>query len=275
VLRGRVSEDIYVFTSELYAQVTTGAIVTPAGAVLIDTLPFPVESRELAATVNRTCSAGVRYVVLTHYHADHTYGTFLFPKADVVAHAKCSELLRTVGAPALAAAKAEEPDLEDVIIRLPDITFEEGEIVLQMGNKIMRLIHSPGHTEDSIMVYVEEDRVLFAADTVMPVPSIVDGNVETLRASLQKVSNLPIENLIQGHGEVVLRGEVTGIIKSSLSYLDKLESQVDKVIKSSKGEKGLAKISIESCGLSRIPLNGLVQEIHQANLLYLYSQRTD
>ena len=33
---------------------------------------------------------------------------------------------------------------------------------------------------------------------------------------------------------------------------------------------GILDITIEECGLSRIPLGGLVQKLHQANLLTLY-----
>jgi cyclase len=273
VFRERVSNDIYVFTSELYAQVTAGAIVTRDGAILIDSLPFPTESREMAAFIAGTCRPGVRYVILTHYHADHTYGTYLFPQADVVSHASLPGLLVKHGVPALEAAKAEVPELEEVTLRLPDITFDEGEIALQLAGRVMRLIHAPGHTQDSIMVYVEDDRVLFASDIVMPVPSIVDGDMDVFRASLRKVAELPIENLVQGHGEVILRGEVQEVVKASVAYLDKIEAKVAKVVKSGKGKEALQRISIESCGLSRIPLNGLVQQIHMANLLALYDRR--
>jgi glyoxylase-like metal-dependent hydrolase (beta-lactamase superfamily II) len=274
VLRERVSNDIYVFTSEIYAQVTAGAVVTNEGAILIDTLPFPTESREMAAFINRACPPGVRYVILTHYHADHTYGTYLFPEADVVAHKTCLELLAKHGPPALAAAQVEEPELEEVAIRLPDITFSDGETALQIGGRVVQLIHVPGHTHDSTMVYIEDDRVLFASDTVMPVPAIIDGNTEALRSSLGKVIELPIENLVQGHGEVILRGEVKSVVQASLDYLDTIEKKVAKVVKKKKGEDALLKIDIESCGLSRIPLNGLVQQIHTANLLTLYRRLT-
>ena len=123
MLRERVSEDIYVFTSDLYAQVTAGAIITDQGAVLVDSLPFPEEAREMQAFVAWVCHPGVRYVILTHYHADHTYGAFLFPQADVVAHARCRQLLKTVGLAALDDAKAEVPMLEEVVLHLPDITL--------------------------------------------------------------------------------------------------------------------------------------------------------
>jgi len=270
VLRERVSNNIYVFTSALYAQVTAGLIVTPEGSILVDSLPFPVEAREIATFAARVCRPGVRYVILTHYHADHTYGAYLFPQADVVAHALCRKLLIKRGIPALKKAQAGEPDLEEVVLRLPDITFDSGEIGFQLAGKVVRLIHAPGHSPDLVMVYVENDRVLFAADTVMPVPSIVDGDVEALRTSLQKVAKLPVQNLVQGHGEIVLRGEVQGVVRASLAYLDAIEDRVAQAIKSGDGEEALQRSSIESCGLSRIPLNGLVQQIHVANLLALY-----
>ncbi len=271
MFRERVSDDVYVFTSDLYAQVTAGAIVTPNGAILVDTLPFPVESREMANFVNWVCRPGVRYVILTHYHADHTYGAYLFPQADIVAHARCQELLVEVGMPALEAVKADEPALDEVTLRLPDITFDDEEMVIQLAGKVLRLIHVPGHTADSVAVYIENDRILFAADTLMPVPSIVDGDIEALRRSLQKMAELPVDNLVQGHGETMLRGEVQGAIQSSLNYLNTIEELVAKAVKQGKKDE-LRENSIESCGLSRIPLNGLVQQVHVANLLALYDR---
>ena len=272
MLRERVHNDIYVFTSDLYAQVTAGVIVTKDGAILVDTLPFPTESQEVAAFAARACRPGVRYVILTHYHADHAYGAYLFPQADVVAHARCRELLEEVGAPALKEAQAEEPELEEVVIRLPDITFESGQIALQIGKKVTRLIYAPGHSPDLLMVYVEDARVLFASDTVMPVPTIVDGDANALRISLKKVAELPIENLVQGHGEIILRGEVQGLVQTSIDYLDAIEERVAQAISKGEGEESLRQVSIESFGLSRIPLSGLVQQIHVANLLALYDR---
>jgi len=274
MLQERVSDNIYVFTSDLYAQVTAGGIVTREGAILVDSLPFPAEARDMATFISRVCPPGVQYVVLTHYHADHTYGSYLFPDADVVGHARCRTLLTTVGVPTLDAAQAEAPELEDVVLRPPDVTFDDGELSLRVGKEVVRLIHAPGHTRDSVMVYVEESRVLFAADTVMPVPSIVDGDMDDLRASLRKVTELSIENMVRGHGEVILRGEVLDIVQISLDYLDAIEALVAEAIKSGEGRDVLQKSSIESCGLSRIPLNGLVQQIHVANLLALYDRMT-
>ncbi len=269
MLRERVANDIYVFTSDLYAQVTAGAIVTREGVILIDSLPLPVEAREMKSFLEQVCGTGVRYLLLTHYHADHTYGAYLFPQADVIAHQHYRQLVTEIGIPALEAARQEEPALEEVTIRMPDIILDEGDMELYLGEKQVQIIHSPGHTPDSLMLYVPEDRVLFAADTVLPVPSIVDGDIDKLRTSLRKVLELPVENLVQGHGEVILRGEVQGVIQASLNYLDAIEEKAAKAVKR-RNREALLHNNIESCGLSRIPLNGLVQQVHVANLLYLY-----
>jgi len=274
VIRERVSDDIYVFTSDRYAQATSGAIVTRNGVVLVDSLPFPSEARQVAAFIAQACRSSARYLILTHYHADHTYGAGLFPQADVVAHARCRELLIKIGVPALEVAQAEAPELESVVLRLPDVTFDGEEMGFRLAERLIRLIHVPGHTQDSVMVYVEDSRVLFAGDTIMPVPSIVDGDLDAFRASLQKVAALPIENVVQGHGEVILRGEVQDVVRANLTYLNAIEALVAKAIKNGKSREALQRVSIESCGLSRIPLNGLVQQIHVANLLALYDRMT-
>ncbi|MCZ7669582.1 MAG: hypothetical protein M5U34_21600 [Chloroflexi bacterium] len=47
MVRERIADDIYVFTSKLYAQVTAGAVLTKEGVVLIDTLYYPEESKAI------------------------------------------------------------------------------------------------------------------------------------------------------------------------------------------------------------------------------------
>src|SRR5512147_2059438 len=95
--RERVADDIYVFTSDLYAQVTAGVVVTSEGTVVIDTLVYPDETRFIKRFVESRLGTSIRYVINTHFHADHTTGTCLFKGARVIAHARCRELLITRG----------------------------------------------------------------------------------------------------------------------------------------------------------------------------------
>lgn len=270
MFKERVAEDIYVFTSEAYAQVTAGAVVTPQGTVVVDTLPFPYETRELLDFIRRRSKGGIRYVINTHFHGDHVYGTYLFKGAEVVAHHLCRRFLQQRGERILAEAKAQSPELADVRIRLPNIVFEDGELAIHLGGKNMRLMRMPGHAADLIAVYVEEDKVLFASDAVMPVPYIVWGNWEKAIESLRAIGRMGLESIVQGHGEVLLRGEINSAIESSIAYLKSIYEKVREKVTAGASRQELEQIDIESCGKSRIPLGGLVQKMHLANLRFLY-----
>ncbi len=273
--RERISDDIFVFTSGIYAQVTAGAVLTSEGAVVIDTLPFPSETRQMMEFISKRGGDSIGHVILTHYHADHTYGAYLFRDAQVISHALCREWLLKHGPAGLEAARAQAPELAGAQVRMPDVVFADGEMTLRMGDKTLQLIHSPGHTPDSIMVYVKEDKTLFAADTLMPVPYIVDGDPTVFIESLKKIRGLALENIVQGHGEVVLRGEIGEAVDSSVDYLEAIQNRVAKALAAKKPREAMREISLESCGKSRIALNGLVQQLHVGNLLWLYDRATD
>lgn len=271
MVRERIADDIYVFTSRLYAQETAGAIITKAGVILIDTLFYPEETLAIRQFLEERLGQPIRYVINTHYHADHTQGTFLFPEAHVISHTRCHDLLNTVGRDGLAQAKEQLNNFEDVEIVLPDLTFDQGHLDLHLGGKTVRLLHMPGHSPDVIGVLLMKDRILFASDNMMPVPTLFDGSYDDLVHSLEMMLEMGLDCIIQGHGEVILRGEVDSILESNLNYLRLIKQKVTKLLEAGKPAESLQTITIESCGKSRIPLNGLVTDLHQANLLRLYN----
>ena len=273
--RERVSDDIYVFTSDLYAQVTASAVVTREGIVVIDTLPFPVETQELIDYLNSLKQGPIKYLVNTHWHGDHTNGNYLFDESvQLVCHKRCQVAMQEYSPEALAEAKETTPLLEEATLRIPDIVFEDGEMVLHVGNKSIEMALTPGHTLDSTVAYVREDKVLLAADTVMPVPYFVWGDRRQFAGSLELLKDYNLESIVQGHGEVLLRGEIPLAIDSNIKYLKTLEEKIARIVEKGKGREALDKLSIDDCGKSRIPLNGLVQDLHRANVYALYEELT-
>ncbi|MBZ0301505.1 MAG: MBL fold metallo-hydrolase [Anaerolineae bacterium] len=270
--RERVADDIYVFTSDLYAQVTASVIVTSEGAVLVDTLVYPEETRQIKRFVEHRLGQKVIYIINTHFHADHTTGTCFFENAHVVSHALCRRLLHLRGRESLERARLTSDEFREVSLVLPDIVFEAGSLTLHTGNKTFELHHTPGHSPDSIVCHVPEDRVLFAADTLMPIPYFVDGSYDDFVASLQSLQGGHYEHIIQGHGEVILRGEIDDKIRSDLDYLEHLRNAVDLALMSG---QPLDEVDIEACGKSRILLNGAVQGLHHQNVLALAQQRRE
>lgn len=272
VQRERVAENVYSFQSESYAQVTAGVVVGPSWAVVIDTLALPDETLEMRDFIEQELQVPIRYVINTHYHADHSWGNCLFSGVTIIAHTLCRELLDTKGRASLEEARKQGTIFRQIKIALPHLTFSEGTMDLRVGKKTLSLIPLPGHSRDNIGVLVEEDRVLFAGDVVMPLPYIVDGDVDEMIASLKKISKLGLENVIQGHGDIVLRGEIDNAIKENLAYLSAIRKAVRKAARRKYPWDILAEISVEESGKSRVLIGGLAEELHRRNLRALYYQ---
>jgi cyclase len=270
--RERVSENVFWFQSEVYAQVTAGVIVGPQWAVMIDTLALPEETLGIREFIEHELGVQVRYVINTHYHADHTWGNCFFPGATVIGHAKCRELLMELGVPSLESARRQNPGLRNVKIVPPQLTFSSGELTMHVGKKNLILFQAFGHSDDGISVLVEEDRVLFAGDAFMPLPYVVDGNVDEMLASVKKIGKMGLENIIQGHGDIILRGEIDAAVKENTNYLNNIKKAVKSAGKHKNVDEYLEEISIESCGKSRVYLGGLAETLHRRNLRMLYRQ---
>ncbi len=275
MIRERVAHDVYIFTSEAYAQVNAGAVVGPEWSVLIDTLPYSEETLEIKDFIQNRLESPIRYLINTHHHADHTLGNHLFPDTIIVSHELCRELLDTKGREALKEAKKHNRELSDIEIVLPDITFDEGEIGLRTGKRTLQLIPLPGHSVDGIGVLIVEDRVLFSGDVMMPIPSLIDGDLDAMVESLKKIPNLKLENLVQGHGEIILRGEIPVAAKLNITYISVVVRHAKKALRRKNPEEYLASIDVESCGKNRILLNGLAEELHRRNLIAVYHKLKD
>ncbi len=270
--RERVSENVYWFQSEVYAMVTAGVIAGPQWAVVVDTLALPEESLGMREFIEHELGVQVRYVINTHYHADHTWGSCFFPGATVIAHANCRQLLVERGLPSLENARRQNPSLRQVRIVLPHITFRNGDLTLRVGKKNLSISPARGHSEDGVAVLVEEDRVMFAGDAFMPLPSIVDGDVDDMIASIKKMGRMGLENIVQGHGDIILRGEIDAAVKDNLAYLANLKRLVKAAARRKNAQEYLDAIRIEECGKSRVHLGGLAESLHRRNLQALYQR---
>lgn len=270
--RERVSDNVYWFQSEVYAQVTAGAITGPQWAVVIDTLALPEETREMRDFLEDELGIPVRYVVNTHSHADHSWGNCFFPGATVISHQECRNLMVSNGAAALEAAKQNNPGYKTVKLVYPNLTFDHGSMSLRVGKKNLVLNCTPGHSVDGISVFVEEDRVLFAGDAFMPLPYIVAGDAEELASTIRKIGKMSLENIIQGHGDIILRGEIDEAVKSNLAYLAALKKAVKAAAKKRYPEEALEVIDLASCGKSKVLLGGLAVELHRRNVNFIFKQ---
>lgn len=273
ITRTRVADDTWVFTSAVYLEVNAGLVVTPEGGILIDTLPFPSETRQIIDFAERICPEGIKYVINTVAHADHVYGSYLFPDAELIAHEHCRTMLQRYAYASLAEAKEHTPELHEVQIRLPKVVFNEG-MVIRLGDKTVHVINTPGPSPEVCVVHVREDKVLFASDLMMPVPLIASpfSDVEQYKRSLANLYDYNLESIVQGHGDILLRGEVTSSINASIKYLNDIQDTVADLMAEGGTKHDLMSYDIEQFGRSRIPLGGVVQQFHASNLMHLWER---
>ena len=96
-----VSKGVYLFISQPYGDVgldgNSIAIVSNDGVLVFDTNGTPASSAMVLAEIRKLTPKPVRYVVYSHWHWDHWYGTETytkaFPDVKVVAHEKSREMM--------------------------------------------------------------------------------------------------------------------------------------------------------------------------------------
>lgn len=272
IQRERVADNVYFFQSDSYAQVTAGAVIGSNWAVVIDTLALPEETLAIRDFIEQDLSVPVRYVINTHYHADHAWGNYFFPGATIISHTLCRKWMQEKGIPSLEEVRRVNLAFRNVKIVLPQMVFDEGILSLRVGKKNLSLFPLPGHSSDNIAVLVDEDRVLFGGDTCMPLPYLVDGDFEDMVNSLKKVGKMGLENIIQGHGDIVLRGEIDNFLRDNLNYLSNIRKAVRRAGRRKYPLDLLEEVTVESCGKSRVLIGGLAEELHRRNLKALYRQ---
>jgi len=269
----RISDTIYMFTSERYALVNSVAIQTEEGLVVVDAPPFPDEAKQILRFLSQRVGTRYRALVTTHHHIDHIYGLYVFPQdLPVIGHELCRKTLLEIGETALEEARRSDPAFDEVTLRIPDITFAADGLLFTAGQTTLRFMELPGHTADNIGVYLESEQLLLAGDAVMAIPIIARGDWQQAIASLEKIMQLKPETIVQGHGEVILRGEVDEVLTRYIRYIECVVKKAEEAVKAGKERKDLAKISLEACGLERVPFGLASHRLHAANLYSVYDQ---
>lgn len=169
---------------------TNTYIVGEAGAyVVIDPGPdLPEHIARLAQAVG----TGLKAIVCTHSHPDHSPGAPLL--RDAVGYP-----VEIMGLASHATARANSTFT-------PDRTLADGEC-LQVADSTLRVVHTPGHAANHLCLVLEEDRMLFSGDHVLNGSTTVvdppDGNMYAYVASLRRLALEEVDFILPAHGHVL------------------------------------------------------------------------
>jgi glyoxylase-like metal-dependent hydrolase (beta-lactamase superfamily II) len=187
-------------------------------------------------------------------------GSGAFRDAEVFARDLTPEVMRRQVAAVSRKSGRTETELA-AELAWPTVTFS-AELSLDLGGRTARFFPTPGHSPDSTCVYVVEDRVLFAGDTVVTgiVPAIGDGSGTVLEASLARLADLEIEVLVPGHGPVIAgRAQVRDWVAWQARYLAEIREWVR-----DQRQRGVAPAAIpEQAEFERFVGDRLARDKHQ------------
>jgi len=181
-----------------------GLLVGSEQVAVIDTAATEARARALRKAVGEVTDTPPRVVVNTHFHGDHTFGNAVLAGSDavIIAH----EQMRVEAAAAGLGLTGLWPDVGwgDISLTLPQLTFRD-RITLHLGSHRAELIHfGPAHTTNDVVVWLPQERVLFAGDLLMPgcTPFVLMGSVTGSLHTIDQLRALGPRTVVGGHGPV-------------------------------------------------------------------------
>ena len=184
-----------------------GFVVTSQGVVVIDALGSPALAEALIAAIRQVTAQPIRFVIVTHYHADHIYGLQAFKAlgATVIAHRAGQAYLGSDTARLRLAASREalSPWIDDNTQLVPADRWLDADTDLELGGETFHIRHvGPAHTPEDLVVHAEQAGVMFAGDLVFRgrIPYVGQADSGQWIASLGRLIQRKPRIVVAGHG---------------------------------------------------------------------------
>lgn len=212
-----VTEHVYAFVGELGQRTASneglnaniGLVVTPAGAVLIDSGATFSSARQIHAAVQRVTSQPVRWVINTGGQ-DHRWlgnGYFKAQGAEIIAHkqaeadmrGRAGEQLQSLRNALGPLADGTEPTFASRWIGQPDERLELGGVVLEFKHR------GGAHTPGDMLVWLPKQRVVFTGDVVYVdrlLGVLPFSQTKPWLATFAEIESLAPLRVVPGHGRV-------------------------------------------------------------------------
>lgn len=236
--RTEIAPGIHLFQTAPYGDVgldgNSIAVLSTDGVLVFDSNGTPAASAAVLAEIRRLTDQPVRYVVNSHWHWDHWYGTetYLraFPDVRIVTHEKNRAMM--IG-PAiefnrpgletqlpgyiqnLEKRAQADPKLQGVLeadrffleqkknvkFAFPNLTFSD-RLTLDMGDRHIEVLNfGRGVTPGDTLVYLPREKVLLLGDLIVnPITFALSGYPTEWLKVLERVDALDATTIVTGHG---------------------------------------------------------------------------
>lgn len=211
-----------------------GLVVTPAGALLIDSGASFQGARQIHEAVKRVTDQPVKWVINTGGQ-DHGWlgnGYFIAQGAEVIAHADAKADMLARGGDHMSGLKNElKEKLDGTVPTLPTRWLSGNDETLSLGGMSIEVKHRKGgHTPGDLMVWLPQQKVVFSGDIVY-----VDRMLGVLPfshagrwlESFAVLDSLQPARIVPGHGEVC---DLPQAQAQTRDYLQALRTHMKKAV---------------------------------------------
>ncbi|HLG57796.1 MAG TPA: MBL fold metallo-hydrolase [Vicinamibacterales bacterium] len=227
----KIKDDLFVIHNDFVPGNTT-VLVTNEGVVLVDD-KFEIDHEGIMAQLKKITNQPVKYVINTHYHADHSGGN---PK------------LQALGAQVVTSEAARAKMLEAKQPGMANVTLEDNLRLYVGGKRIEVHYFGRSHTNGDVVVLFPDHRVLSMGDMFTfgdATPQLVDyaggGSAREWTKTVDGALTLDFDAVVPGHGLVTTRQELRKFRESTLSLrtrvhdmlvTNKTKAEIEKMLRS-------------------------------------------
>ncbi len=191
-----------------------GFVIGDDGVLVVDSFFYPDATHALVSEIRRLTPKAIRYVVNTHYHADHTGGDQVLRDAGavIIAQRNVRGWVRSENIHLFGDRITPELKARIEALPLPDVTTATG-LTIWLGSRKVLVRTVLGHTGGDLTVAVPDAKVLFAGDLLwrkIP-PNLIDGSVKewvATDADFEAMPDAAHTVFIPGHGDVANLSDV-------------------------------------------------------------------
>jgi glyoxylase-like metal-dependent hydrolase (beta-lactamase superfamily II) len=210
-----------------------GNIVLALGddsAIMVDTM-FVEHNDKIRAAIRRLTDLPIRYLVITHFHRDHTGGNEYFAKDGtvIVAHENTRKHMVTGSMNALT-GNVVPPATP---IALPKLTYTD-RMTLSVKGRAAELKYLHAHTDADTYVYFRDANVLATGDIVTfarfpNIDNMFGGSVDRMIVGLDEQIALANDNtkIVPGHGPLGTKADMLTYRRMLVTVRDRVQKLID------------------------------------------------